>query len=83
MTIIGYERSTFIAKGSTTEITGYTVYLSRPIVSKDGQGVAVDRIYITDAKLAACGFKLDGSVGKEVEVLYSRYGKVMSLAAKS
>ena len=64
MKLIGFRKSDFLSKEGTS-ITGYTVYLSYPITG-DGAGQACDRIYITDAKLAKCGYT--PHVGDEVNV---------------
>lgn len=50
--------------------------LSYPITG-DGAGQACDRIYITDAKLAKCGYT--PHVGDEVNVTYNKFGKVAAI----
>lgn len=74
--LIGYERSDFAVKETGTAITGYNVYLARCIVSDRGKGQAVERVYLTDAKLAANDFDPSGALGKDVSVYYNRWGKV-------
>ena len=75
MKLIGFRKSDFLSKEGTS-ITGYTVYLSYPIPG-DGAGQACDRIYITDAKLAKCGYT--PHVGDEVNVTYNKFGKVAAI----
>ena len=75
MKLIGFRKSYFLSKEGTS-ITGYTVYLSYPITG-DGAGQACDRIYITDAKLAKCGYT--PHVGDEVNVTYNKFGKVAAI----
>lgn len=75
MKLIGFRKSDFLSKEGTS-ITGYTVYLSLPITG-DGAGQACDRIYITDAKLAKCGYT--PHVGDEVNVTYNKFGKVAAI----
>ena len=74
--LIGYERSDFTVKETGTAITGYNLYLSRNIVSDKGKGQAVERVYLTDAKLAANDFNPSAALGKDVSVYYNRWGKV-------
>ena len=78
--VIGFQRSDFTVRGSGESITGYSVFLSRPIEGNDGKGLSAERVYLSDGKLAACGFDLANAVGKAVIVSYNRYGKVQSLA---
>lgn len=80
MTVIGFERSDFTPRGTDTRITGYNVFLARGVDPTKGKGTATERIYLTDARLAACGFELDKALGKNVTIMYSRYGKPVSIA---
>lgn len=83
MEVIGIVRSNFTLKDTGTEITGCNLYLARPIDPKLGHGVAVDRVYMTDAKLEANGINLETIVGQTVTVYYNRYGKVASMVVQS
>lgn len=71
MKVEGYKRSNFNSADGTL-ITGYNLYVSYPL-SGDGEGMACDRLYLTDDKLAKCGYT--PSVGDEVNVTYNKYGK--------
>ena len=73
MLCVGYKKSSFTPKGENTAITGYNIYLTYPVTGPDGEGVVADRVYMTEAKLAKCGYK--PKVGDEVAVVYNRYGK--------
>jgi hypothetical protein len=79
MKISGFARNNFVLRDSGTQITGYNVYLSTPVNPALGEGEQVDRIYLSDAKLAACGVDIKEAYGKDVTVYYNRYGKVASL----
>ncbi len=80
MTLIGYARSDFHVKDTDTTVTGYNIYIAQPIAPERGRGKSVERYYITDAKLAACGVDLASAYGKDVHVYFNRYGKIDSLA---
>mgnify|MGYP003275104834 CR=1 FL=1 len=82
MEVIGIVRSNFTLQATGKEITGCNLYLARPIDPKLGHGVAVDRVYMTDAKLEANGIDLETIVGREVVVYYNRYGKVASMVVQ-
>lgn len=75
MTVIGYKESKFKGEDGT-EITGMNIYCSYPI-NKGGEGVACERLYVTDAKLERCGYV--PSVGDSVVVQYNKFGKVASI----
>ena len=62
--------------GSKCPVTSERISLSYPITG-DGAGQACDRIYITDAKLAKCGYT--PHVGDEVNVTYNKFGKVAAI----
>lgn len=81
--LIGYERADFTAKETGGTITGYNVWLSREIDPKRGKGVAVDKYYMTDAKINAARMEdLAALLGKEAEVYFNRYGKVERIVAR-
>lgn len=75
MEVIGYERNCFRTKDNT-EVSGYNLYLTVPVAAEVGKGTAAERIYLSDAKLAATGIDIDKLVGREVQVIYNRNGKV-------
>ena len=79
MKLLGAEKNDFTSK-SGEKITGFNCFFSRPIDPSRGKGVAVERIYVSDARLAANGFDPLANVGKDVAVLYNRYGKVARIA---
>lgn len=75
MNVIGYERSCFKTK-ENTEVSGYFLYLTVPVEAAAGKGNASERIYLSDAKLSAIGIDIDKLVGREVQIIYNRNGKV-------
>ncbi len=79
MKLVGVEKNDFTTK-SGEKITGFNCFFSRPIDTNRGKGVAVERIYVSDARLAANGFDPLANIGKDVAVLYNRYGKVARIA---
>lgn len=78
MKIIGYKRTNFKTKDGA-EITGFNVYVENEINPEHGKGVQVDRIYLSDNKLAKEAINLDGLLDKEVKIYYNRYGKPDSI----
>lgn len=80
MKIVGFEKNDFIPKDSTVEIKGYTVFVARDITPERGKGVSVERLYISEQRLARSNFDIQSAVGKEVKVYYNRFGKVDTIA---
>lgn len=76
--IIGYERADFVTKDAV-KVTGVNLYVGRPVAPNLGEGSVVERIYLSDRKIEACGVELSGAVGKEIQVYYNRYGRVASV----
>lgn len=74
--VIGYKRNDFDTDDGK-RITGVSVYLATNIVG-DGEGKAVERVYLTDTKLQSCGYT--PKVGDKVTTQYNRYGKVSAIA---
>lgn len=73
MQVVGFQKSNFTPKDSNREIRGYNLFLSRPLVGDDADGIAVERCYITDEKLAASNYT--PCIGDEVDLFYNRFGK--------
>lgn len=70
MKVVGFRKSSF--KGDDgQQVSGVNVYLTYPLDKGEGQGT--DRVYLTDAKLAECGYT--PKVGDEVRLEYNRWGK--------
>lgn len=78
MKILGYERNDFKVDGK--DISGYYVYLSHPAIGNDSKGQIVERVYLSDQKLAANSLVLSEALGKSVTVIWNRYGKVQRIA---
>lgn len=78
MKIIGYKRTNFKTKDGA-EITGFNVYVENEINPEHGKGVQVDRIYLSDNKLARESINLEELLNKEVKIYYNRYGKPDSI----
>ena len=75
----GIMRNNFRVRGSDTEITGVNIYLSTPIDPAKGKGIATEKIYLSDRKISDNHLDLDNLLGKNVRVLYNRYGKVETI----
>lgn len=72
MTVMGYKRNDFTTKDGN-HVTGYNLFLGYPISGADSDGMAVERLYFSDGKLAKCNYV--PHVGDEVTVSYNRFGK--------
>jgi len=73
MKVIGYKRNDFTGNDGK-EIHGMRIYLTTSQASgPDTDGEACESIYMTDDKLARCGYT--PKVGDEVNVSYNRYRK--------
>lgn len=70
MEIVGIKRSKWTPKDGGNEIAGYNLYLCYE--HDDVEGMATDRIFVSDKKLQGYVPK----VGDYVRVLYNRWGKV-------
>lgn len=70
--VIGIKKSSFTAKDTGELIEGCNIWLSYE--SKNIEGIGVDRIFLTQSKLANCGWI--PKVGDTVSLRYNRYGKV-------
>ena len=77
MKIIGYQRADFVI--DKQKITGCYVYIANDIDPRRGEGVMVDRCYISDSKAERQGINLAAIIGHDVRVFYNRYGKVDSI----
>ena len=78
MNVIGFKRNDFTGKDGK-EIYGMRLYLTAPLSGngKDADGQSCDSIYMTDEKLARCGYT--PKVGDEVTLMYTRSGKVSAI----
>ena len=76
MKVIGYFQKSFKADDGKS-ISGVNIFLSYPI-TKNGMGEGVDRVFVSDQRLANSGYY--PSIGDEVTVLYNRFGKVESIS---
>lgn len=78
MKIVGYQRADFTAKDGT-EVKGCSVYTEQVLSGKDVLGVKTDRFFLSDKKMKTMGLDLPSLVGKEVHILYNRFGKPESI----
>lgn len=75
-TIIGVKETKFTGKDGNL-VTGNTLYLTFPLNSKLGQGLACESIFMSTSKISQLEFK--PAPGMVVEVLFNRFGKVQTL----
>ena len=78
MKMIGYRRADFTTTDKI-EITGYNVYIATEIDPRNGAGDMVERMYLSDAKIAREHIDLEKIIGREIRVYYNRYGKIDSI----
>lgn len=76
MNIQGFKRCNFTTKEGSV-VTGYNLYLSYPLSGEDADGIACDKVYMTDDKLAKCGYT--PQVGDEVTLTYNKFGKAAAI----
>ncbi len=76
MKIEGFKRSNFTTKDGAP-IHGLNLYVSYPATGEEAEGLICERLYMTDAKLAMCGYT--PKVGDEVTVSYNKFGKPASI----
>jgi|GEM_PF-815440 len=76
MKLIGFERADFKIRATGEEVTGMQLYLARSITPDKGEGSAVERVYLTDRKLATNNFDPMSALGKDVVLYYNRWGKI-------
>ena len=74
--VIGVARNDFQIRGTDTQVTGVNIYLSDPIDLNKGKGLSTEKIYLTDRKISDNRIDVDSLLGKQVRVLYNRFGKV-------
>ncbi len=68
--IIGIRPSSFTSPDGS-QVSKKNIYLTEPL--EKGEGLAADRVFITDAKLSQWTYQ--PKVGDEVRVEYNRYGR--------
>jgi hypothetical protein len=74
MKVVGYRKSDFRTKDGT-EIKGYNLYLTEPIVAEDGKGTSTEHLYLSEKKIADNNLDLSTLVGKEIVVTYNKWAK--------
>lgn len=79
--IVGIVQTSFQPKDSANIIEGVTVHVTDPISRERGEGVATDHFFLTADKLKSLSFT--PAVGQEIEVLYTKWGKVGTLRLNS
>ncbi len=74
MTIVGIRKSSFKGDDGST-IKGVNIYVTYPM--EGCEGVATERLYLTEKRLGEIGYK--PALGDEVKPEYNRFGKVAGL----
>lgn len=75
-TVAGIRKVDFLDKEGKA-VRGETIFLSKPIDAKMGTGIEFEKAFFSEERLAAMTYKPE--VGDQVEVLYSRRGKIYLL----
>lgn len=75
--VVGISKTAFKPKDSDTLIEGVTVHVTDAIPPDRGEGVSTDHFFLSASKVKQLPFTL--AVGQEIEVLYSKWGKVATL----
>lgn len=76
--ILGYRRADFSGRDKQL-VKGCNVYIGDEI-THGGTGLAVERLYISDNRASNMGVDLESLVGKNINVLYDRHGRVASIS---
>ena len=79
MKLSGFERNDFRVRDTGEVITGYNVFVSRPISTERGRGQATERVYISDRRIEENRIKLEEMIGKEILINYNKYGKPQTI----
>ena len=77
--VTGIMRNNFKPRGTDTEITGVNIYLGSPIDPTKGKGTATEKVYLSDRKIEENHLDLENLLGKNVRVLYNKFGKVETI----
>ena len=56
MKIIGIKSSSFVSERDGATINGVNLYVTYPMAGEGAQGMACERLYLTDNRLAQCGY---------------------------
>lgn len=75
--IVGIIKTSFKPRDSETPIEGITVHTTDPIPPGKGKGVSTERFFLSDRKMETLPFTPE--VGQQVEILYTKWGKVGTL----
>ena len=73
MKVIGRKKVSFKAKENNQQIEGLSLFCAYPI-TKDGDGVGVEKIFLSANKLSQLDFMPE--LDDEINVQYNRFGKV-------
>ena len=75
MRVLGYRKSDFTAEDGTA-IKGFNVFIGSDIDPERGEGLATERVYMSDNKLERNGIDLVELLEKDVKVYFNKFGKV-------
>lgn len=73
--VIGYRNVNFKGQDGN-DVTGVSIFVTLPI-EKNGEGYSTEKIFLSTAKVAECGYR--PQLGDKVEVQYNRYGRVAAI----
>lgn len=76
MKVVGYRRVDFVGNDGK-QIAGYSVFCAENIKPDFGAGCAVDKIFLSDRRLAQMGYM--PCIDDELQVSYNKYGKLDSV----
>ena len=76
MKLIGIQRVDYTNKKGY-HILGYKLHTSTPAKTKDSIGEITDSVFVSDQIFATCD---QLAVGDEIDIAYSKYGKVSAVS---
>ena len=73
--LLGLKNGDFTSKDGK-QIEGFNLFVAVEIKNTLGMGCEVERIYLSKAKIEKFDIDLEDLLGKEIIVVYNKYGKI-------
>ena len=73
--LLGFKNGDFTSKDGQ-RIEGFNLFVAVEIKNSLGMGYEVERIYLSKAKIEKFDIDLENLVGKNIIVVYNKYGKI-------
>ena len=73
--LLGFKNGDFTSKDGK-QIEGFNLFVAVEIKNTLGMGCEVERIYLSKVKIEKFDIDLEDLLGKEIIVVYNKYGKI-------